>query len=205
MSPCLYPFSSLMISPDGSVRLCSSSLDVMGDLTGSSVRDVWRGVRLRDVRETMSEGRWPRACRGCERSEEIGLPSKRRKFLESRNKVWGSSVCASALSAEIPPVMHLDLSFSNLCNLSCVTCSGYYSTGWTEKEAKARGEGLLYQESKGVSGVKRLPPDRIDELLRDFVPQLRTLLIKGGEPLVDPECLRFLEGLAKSPDRRADL
>lgn len=205
MSRCLYPFSSLMISPQGKARLCSSSLDTMGDLAASGVREVWDGKPLEEVRKRMSQGVWPRACRGCERSEEKGLPSKRQKFFESRRKVWGDAVCEEAMRGTEPSLMHLDLSFSNLCNLSCVTCSSYYSTGWSEKETKARQEGLDFQESKGVLGARRLPPERIDELLRDFLPGLRTILIKGGEPLVDPECLRFLKGLAASTRRREDL
>lgn len=202
---CLYPFMSAMISPEGMVRLCSSSIEKIGDLREHSLSSVFLEGGVRTIRETMARGDWPAACRGCQKAETLGLPSKRQKFYVSQEKIYGRQDCEDILKATKPRLQHLDLSFSNLCNLACVTCSGSYSTGWFRHQNRARADGLHYQESEQNLTVRKLPAERVDEIIHDHLPSLRSIVIKGGEPLADPECFRFLSRIAESKDRRDDL
>jgi MoaA/NifB/PqqE/SkfB family radical SAM enzyme len=196
---------STMISPEGKVRLCSSSTEAMGDLREESLRSIWREGGVEEVRKKMAAGEWPHACRGCRRNEEQGLPSKRQKFYRKQKELHGEAACLQALHQEVPEIRHLDLSFSNICNLSCVTCSGSYSTGWFHHQRQAVAEGLNYQGPLEGMELRKLPQERIDEILKDHLSSLQTIVIKGGEPLADPQCVEFLAKVAASEHRRADL
>lgn len=80
----------------------------------------------------------------------------------------------------------LQLSFINRCNLSCKMCSvGRYATSQTEE--------LSPQELEEI----------ITKALRHF--KIRELIITGGEPLLAPESVLKIAGLAKKNNLRAIL
>lgn len=205
-SACLYPFLSLTVSAVGDVELCCTTTFKVGSLRTHTFQELWSGPVFDDVRRAMLEGRELKACKSCYQAERDGLLSKRIKFHHSRRRVLGEEACRSAFDLREPVVSHLDISFSNVCNLSCVMCMSRYSTSWFAKDQKALEEGLFFRTFReGPFEPNRLSDERIDELVERFVPQLRTIIIKGGEPFMETQCLSFLKKLSRSTARRKDL
>lgn len=59
-SPCIYPFTDLVIFPDGQVGLCCNDCfenTHIGDVNKESLVDVWNCQKLKVVRESMKQGR----------------------------------------------------------------------------------------------------------------------------------------------------
>lgn len=59
-SPCIYPFTDLVIFPDGEVGLCCNDCfenTHMGNVNNESLIDVWNCQKYKVVRESMKKGR----------------------------------------------------------------------------------------------------------------------------------------------------
>lgn len=58
--PCIYPFTDMIIFPDGKVGMCCNDcyeVTAFGDLNKESVFAVWQGEKFRELREKMRYGR----------------------------------------------------------------------------------------------------------------------------------------------------
>lgn len=205
---CLYPFASLTVAPSGVVRLCSSTSHALGDLRHQSFQEIWLGDELEKIRQQMLKPEEPSSCLRCYDLERRQLISKRQHFNQRRELTYGSSAIAEAFSqtSARPQLLHLDISFSNKCNLACAMCSSEYSSKWFTLDQRAIDEGLgfrshlrKYQESFSLCDSV------IDEIVEFHGPTLRSIIIKGGEPLIDKGCLRFLKRLSQSQSTRSDL
>ena len=69
-SACLYPYSQMIIRPDGKVSLCCNDacgMMTLGDLNTQKMADVWRGEKFMTIREKLSRGRADiPLCSGCD-------------------------------------------------------------------------------------------------------------------------------------------
>ena len=100
---------------------------------------------------------------------------------------------------------YLDFTISNKCNLACIHCNPFVSTGWTKDGKKLNKEAPDYWEQAkigyhGVTDMKFL-----DNLFADpeYFRNLQWVALRGGEPLYDESCKAILQwfidqGLAKN-------
>jgi organic radical activating enzyme len=90
----------------------------------------------------------------------------------------------------------IELSFSNLCNFSCLYCNSKYSSSW-EKEDKKFGpwEPEIAQSPTGPVKVDKLRLDNFKKWLEPLLPNLKKLKITGGEPLLHYETIELLQFL----------
>lgn len=59
-TPCIYPFTDLIIFPDGKVGMCCNDCNEnssYGDITKNSLFDIWQNNKFKDLRKNMAEGR----------------------------------------------------------------------------------------------------------------------------------------------------
>lgn len=59
-SPCIYPFTDMIIFPDGNVGICCndcSEVTKMGNVYEESLQDIWKGKRFCEVRNALRKGR----------------------------------------------------------------------------------------------------------------------------------------------------
>jgi MoaA/NifB/PqqE/SkfB family radical SAM enzyme len=89
---------------------------------------------------------------------------------------------------------HLELGFSNLCNLTCVTCSSTHSSAWYRHE----------DSFALASGVPRPPKEEPFHINHAEIPSLveaarhaSQINLAGGEPFADPRYRQFLRELAE--------
>jgi len=97
-----------------------------------------------------------------------------------------------------PKIKYLDISFSNQCNLGCVMCNSIHSSHWHQQEKSMPQKALNalkthydYNQFKPVVLQKE-----VLESILDNINDLELLIIKGGEPLYDKNCLTFLDKIS---------
>lgn len=59
-SPCIYPFTDMIVFPDGKVGMCCNDcfeVTAFGDLNTENIFDVWENDRFKELRKCMSQGR----------------------------------------------------------------------------------------------------------------------------------------------------
>lgn len=85
----------------------------------------------------------------------------------------------------------LDLNLSRVCNLKCRMCSSLRSTSWEVDQYKLR------QKLPWIYEVVDCGPNEIEIDFKKFT-SLRYIVLKGGEPLLDPGSLKLLRELVES-------
>lgn len=94
------------------------------------------------------------------------------------------------------PVRHVQINFSKTCQLQCVYCGPWASTTWQKNLND-------YEEFRKYNPAA----DNKNVLLREIVdvPLLKSIHISGGEPMMDSNCIKFLEELQFNADRKISI
>ena len=138
------------------IGLCCINSEKQKDVLPS---EFWKGKFRAEALEKMYAGAHVKGCQDCYKSESNGLNSMR-TFANLYNY----------LPIKDSPT-HLDLDFSNFCNLKCVMCSASRSSEW----AKDIGQ--------PVSGISTAMIDDLAEISDN----VQRIVIQGGEPTIMPE------------------
>lgn len=195
---CFLPMNAVAVHPQGFSHFClNSTLPPSPSLAGLE-------ENRRSVHRRLLDGEWPDSCRRCENKEKQRLSSRRTLVWERKSRIYGRAEAERlVLAAEKPAVRHLEISFSNLCNLSCAMCSSEFSTGWSRHDRRAREQGLEFRDfTAPFEKPARVSRELLAEIL-DHADQLDLIIVKGGEPTLEPLCLEFLQklaGRAKAPN-----
>jgi len=177
---CILPWDSAAIRPFSTALPCcrfnlpnqikfADESNVNNDFRNSS---TWVKTR-----ESMLAGEKVASCIKCYREEESGAESMRTLNLKNYREKHHNII---PITAEILPLRFLEIAFSNLCNLACVSCSSSYSSKWATEDYK-HGRLLLNQKSLVQHN---------NDLGDIDLSHLTLIKIIGGEPFMDQD--RFI-------------
>ncbi len=176
---CSAPWSSLSFDPDGQVKLCCISrqrvvLDQFGQARTNTDFVAIRQDFIKDQQSPNCDTCWDR-----ERKESQW---------ESRRSIYQYDYFHDLADAEQFRLEHLDLRWSNTCNLNCVYCHPTYSSKWAELQ--------------GIKTPYRIFPTVTDQDLAN----LRVLQLAGGEPFLIKENLEILDRISRlNPDVEVEI
>ena len=159
---CPMAWIGINILPNTSAPCCFWSVDNSKDIT----------VDFDKVRADMLEGKKIANCSQCYRSEELGLESRRQKYIDQYGFV-------NEVKTKI-----LDISIDNLCNLKCRGCVS------TNSHLLYNDEMELYGEA--ISNKKYIENNFYQD--KDF-SQLEEINISGGEPFLSKQTEKFIKYL----------
>lgn len=176
---CKYPDLGVFISPQGRVGPCGAvlkeNLNIFNSIEQLRTDPVFLETKRYNTENNILGCSF---CSHCKELEDMGVASMRQRNTES-----------------LKPF--LSIAFSNTCNLDCVMCGSEYSSKWYSvyKNNKEVNE-FFGPDSPGDIRPHSLSQDQVDEVCK-LLPSLDGVIIKGGEPLVDPMVLYFLEQAAE--------
>lgn len=175
---CKAPFLGITIDPAGWLTLCcntsdkkyfKSNITEVDDLTDFFLSDEYQYIRDKMKTDGMLG---IMQCKNC-------WSAANGYFNEIHN--YNKKSFTEPLK-----IRYLELTTSNVCNQTCVTCSSYFSSKWRSLEPKFGRE---------VSPASYLKSDSIQKILK-VLPDLKYLQIKGGEPFADKNNLKILSELS---------
>jgi MoaA/NifB/PqqE/SkfB family radical SAM enzyme len=179
---CHAPFTSINFEQNGNASVCCySRRHVLGTYPGDSIDDIWFGKRADHLRSMMRKNALPGAC-------DICLDQFRsRNFGGIRARFYDHLASAAYPEPDrrfesYPRVMEFET--SNVCNLECVMCKGYFSSAIR-------------------SNREHLPPldnPYDDDFLRQlerYVPHLTEARFLGGEPFLIKAYYRIWDLIAR--------
>lgn len=179
---CLMPWVHLYIDTRGNVKACCSANITFGNVNEQSLIEIWQGESINKFRAATLANKQDKRCGACWKREQAGKNSMRTETIEK----FGDD---DAITEQLRPT-YLDIRFSNLCNLTCVTCWHGASSSWFE-EAKQLGTNW------GDKAIITATPDNLkllDEVF-EFTSYIEEIYFAGGEPLMMEEHYVFLEKL----------
>lgn len=191
--PCFFPLNALALHPQGEQSFCLTST-VRADL--SSLETLQQ--QARQVDQSLREGLWPEACRSCRLKEQKGLQSRRQKVEASKIRIYGVEKYREIIENQADlSLRHLELSFSNACNLNCAMCSSEFSSSWIREDRKALEEGLEFRSfTSSYQTVQKVSKTYLEKVL-SRAQEVDLMIIKGGEPTRDMLCLEFLQEFSR--------
>jgi MoaA/NifB/PqqE/SkfB family radical SAM enzyme len=167
-TPCLAPWKSLYFGFRGKVSVCCfNKTHVVGQYPEQSIREIWKGEKVKQIREALEKADFSLGCNGCQTLIEAGnyggLPAKNFDYLPDKD--YPSKI---------------DFELSNECNLECIMCRGEFSSAIRKNREKLPPIQTVYDAT-------------FIEQLEEFIPHLSHSHFLGGEPFLIPIYLEIWE------------
>ena len=190
---CMIPWIHMHAFPNGQAYPCclSDSHYPIGHLHKNTIEEVWNQDAYKTMRKNMLEEKPCKECTKCYEQEQAGFMSMR----NSTNKNFGHHIglidqTKSDGTFDDFKLRYYDIRFTNLCNMSCRTCGGWFSSSWYQEEVDLYGK----RDYQQFMYAGRNEMDMWEQLL-PHIPYLEQIYFAGGEPLIMEEHYRLLKEL----------
>ena len=192
---CMIPWIHVHAFPNGQAYPCclGESDYPIGNLHENTIREVWNGSAYKTMRKNMLEEKPCKECTRCYEQERNGFVSMR----NSSNKNFGQHIELVDDTHEDGQfdnfkLRYYDIRFSNLCNMKCRTCGGWFSSSWHDEETALHGK-------REYPKFMYAGPDKDDmwNQLQEHIPYLEQVYFAGGEPLIMEEHYQLLNELVR--------
>ena len=169
---CPLPFKHAFVASNG-ISACCQTPQQPVDL------NQWADSKyLKDFQEKILSGQPPKECQGCVKQEKITGKSLRTDSLQDYNHQRFTD----------SNIDFIDYRANNICNFKCRSCEPRFSHG-IANETK---NNLVLQKFHAVIDQKIVSvTDTNIEWIRQNLPQIKRLMLTGGEPTIIPE-IRFM-------------
>jgi organic radical activating enzyme len=149
----------------------------IGNIKSQTIDEILNGPTHTEIKQSMAQGQWHPHCQKCQNFELIDSTSartRRRCSQESLDKINNDFNWFEP--------QHVSINWSNLCNLSCTYCNPQTSTAWQAAKKLP------------ITHVKN-EHDSLIQLAKKQGNKLQGLSLGGGEPLLQPGLMDFLNEL----------
>ena len=172
--------------------------------------EIFNSELFKKHRKEMMSGKWSRGCHLCKDHEAIGGHSMRKDYVPVTD-FYDEATGA----VETKGLRHVELRFSNACNMACKHCSVVYSSGWMSKlkhyvpdqEVERHNlQQLLkteHRQSDWDEGELGITIAQMEEIVQDLIdnfPDLEKVEFAGGEVLYQKQFFPCLRKLAEHPN-----
>ena len=183
---CTAPWNLLYVDVTGSIRSCNAG-DFLGDPSKQSLQQILSNKKYQDLRKNILDDKVTDNCKNCLKKENI---SSAGKYTGLRNYYNKLSIHSSVDYSDTKQfkLSALDLHWSSLCNLKCVTCWAVQSSSIAREQNKP---------------INHTPPKIANEII-DYVvknqSELKEIYMSGGEPTLIKYNLKLLKKIEKRSD-----
>ena len=182
---CVNPWLQAHQKMDGQVTACC----LMTGSFGNNVLDYINSQELKQAKQKLLDGKKITNCQNCWNDESHGIESKRLRDNKTYQPRFDLLFNKRNLLDPNPLLAEYYIRMGNDCNLRCVTCNDFLSTGWLSENKK-------FNLPHGVRNVISLE-DPIWNHIKQHSKHAKLIEFIGGEPFminVDHQAL-FLSAL----------
>lgn len=183
---CVLPWTGFIMEADGTIKNCVASTSKLGNVNNDTIENILADLPNCMHKTFMKEGIKIGACETCYKQEQN----------QNQQNIISSRIYYRRELRSVPlttydsgfNLYHVDVRWSNTCNLACVYCGPVNSSKWAEELGQVP---QLSEEAK----------QHTKEYIFKHAHQLKNVYLAGGEPLLMKENLEFLELLLEvNPD-----
>lgn len=210
--PCFYAHGGLNYK-NGFATTCPISGARLKMLDGQVPSEFWNNQKFREYRQMLDRGEWPSDCNLCRIAEEIDGTKSMRHDYEADLSTYNSETGEVSFAG----LKHVELRFSNTCNMACLHCSEVYSSQWGSrlKNYQPDDNDVFYNLEQLTKTQHRIGDNdttKIDiktphaiEIANDLVknfPNIEKIDFAGGEVLYQKQFFPTLDALSKHPNAK---
>jgi len=170
--------NQVYVATTGEYRFCCTSMEPSGKETiWTHTPEEWlNSERVKTAREQFARNEWPDACVRCKTEEAAGIRSRRldRQF-------YG------------PGITHIDLRWSNSCNLKCISCWSGSSSSLNEEAIEMKKNSIIPLHPIFPNSVSNWYDEKYLKYFENL--PLKEVSFAGGEPMMIKYLPEFLERL----------
>jgi radical SAM protein with 4Fe4S-binding SPASM domain len=188
-SICTLPWTGFQLEPNGDVKNCIISKEVLGNINNEHIKDIIASAKNIDLKKNMLADKKPKNCAGCYLQEKntsnLSSISSRLYYLK---EIGAKTNLALYDDMNNFSLKHVDLRWTNSCNQACVYCGPEYSSKWAQELGKK------------VKSNKEARQE-VKDFVFENISGLENVYLAGGEPMLMKENYEFLKLLKeKNPD-----
>lgn len=173
---CHAPFKSINFEQNGSMRVCCyNKTEILGSYPQQSIHEAWFGEKAETLRGYMRGNSLAGGCMACAEQISAGNYMGTKaiyydEYADNKN-FWGrlKSGFRKTGFEDYPKVFEFEI--SNICNLECVMCDGYFSSA-------------IRKNRERLPKLKNPYDDNFVEQVKHFLPHLTDAKFLGGEPFL---------------------
>jgi MoaA/NifB/PqqE/SkfB family radical SAM enzyme len=159
---CYLPYTQLYISFEGNIYVCCGNRKfLLGKYPEQSLHDIWFGERVQKLQRHIKNNDLNRGCGMC-----------REQLLNGNFELVLARGYDKYAPYESAYPVSFEFELSNQCNLDCIMCTPEFSS------TVSRRYGIIPDEKTFVFDDKFL------QELNEFLPHLKFVSFKGGEPFL---------------------
>lgn len=183
---CTAPWNLLYVGVDGHVRSCSYG-DVIGMCDKQGPAQVLTNDKFKTLRQDILQDKITKNCEICISRENKTTAGDFEGLRNHYNKI---NVHSTADYTDVSKfkLASLDLHWSSICDLKCVTC-------WAVQSSS-----IAREENKPVNHTPTAVADRIIEYVVSNQSELKEIYMSGGEPTLIKHNLKLLKQIEKRDD-----
>lgn len=179
---CHAPFVSLNFEQNGNITACCFNRShVVGKFPENSIQEIWNSSKIEELRQAIREVDLSKGCQLCH--EQLVSKNYTSMLTKNYDKL---SINGEEAAKTGPRIMEFEI--SNLCNLECIMCNGYFSSSIRKNREK-------------------LPPmenpynDSLVEQIRPYLKNLEWIKFLGGEPFMNPLYYKIWRALVEEKSK----
>jgi MoaA/NifB/PqqE/SkfB family radical SAM enzyme len=206
---CINPWARLEIRPNGFTKPCCAYLTNLVDesdnvvsVTTHSIKEIYFGKELTNLREEFLRGGKPAKCITCWKNEDAGVVSIRQHSRWELNSEIYNIEWRSATQNNLKSIA---MSLGNICNLKCRICNPENSSSIAAEQIRQiplqqKKSSHLYALQKSKSWINQ-DLKVWDEFL-ELAPMLSEIRFAGGEPMMINKQFDLVKSLANSGESK---
>ncbi|MFC2169804.1 twitch domain-containing radical SAM protein [Acidobacteriota bacterium] len=166
---CHAPFSSMYFLQNGNVAVCCyNRTNILGKYPLNTLEKIWFGTEADKIRDCLGRNDLPLGCEICRSQfQSRNFSGLRAQFFDNMPKETCSAEKGKFIS--LPKVLEFEI--SNVCNLECSMCIGYFSSS-------------IRKNREHLPSIKNPYDDMFVKQLETFIPHLKEARFVGGEPFL---------------------
>lgn len=185
---CAAPWNLIYVDVDGSVKICVRGKEYFGNLQTNTIEEILASPKIKQIKKQILNDEISSHCINCLSLENDGSNNKKYSFLRNNYNQLARDIDINYKDTDQFVLGALDLHWSSLCDLKCVTC-------WAKQSSSIAVE-------QGLP-VRHLPTEHALKFIDWVVANQHTLkeiYLSGGEPTMIKYNTRLLEQIHKRDD-----
>lgn len=189
---CIIPWIHLYVGTDGNVLPCcvADQNYPIGNIDKNYINDILQSEKFNQLRKNMLNKIRCKECTHCYFREDNNLDSPRKSYNNKYKDIIDATQFNQDGSLEEVKPVYLDIRLSNVCNLKCRMCSGYFSSAIAQEDAVLFNNTIAKESSLDLQTRQK----NIEQLL-EYIPYIEKIYFAGGEPLLSAEHYQILDAL----------
>lgn len=199
---------------NGFVTSCPQQSDQLHIIDNTQIilpSEIINSKNFKEHRKEMMLGKWSTGCHLCKEVEEANSGKSMRQDYPADKSFYNYDTG----TVDFKSLKHVELRFSNACNMACLHCSEVYSSGWQSKlkfykADKEDWDNHLDQLTRVMHrsnpnddlsiGISLEEMTKIVKDLNSNFPNIEKIDFAGGEVLYQKQFMPCLELLGKHPN-----